>query len=68
MKDIKTEIGCIDLGSVHVILDTCPEIAREFLKKHDAIFASRPLTMGTEHSGRRFVSVQLHHWEINRRR
>ncbi|KAF4380886.1 hypothetical protein G4B88_028259 [Cannabis sativa] len=36
---------CIRLGtSTHVISITSPEIAREFLKKHDMVFASRPLT------------------------
>ncbi|KAL4379970.1 hypothetical protein GQ457_02G005140 [Hibiscus cannabinus] len=48
MKEMNTEIACIRLGNVHVILVTCPEIGREFLKKHDAVFASRPLTMATD--------------------
>ncbi|RWR80494.1 Cytochrome P450 [Cinnamomum micranthum f. kanehirae] len=57
MKEMNTEIACIKLGNVHVIPVTCPEIGREFLKKQDAIFASRPLTMGTEYSSRKFLSV-----------
>ncbi|KAK8674308.1 hypothetical protein V6N13_112601 [Hibiscus sabdariffa] len=48
MKEMNTEISCIRLGNVHVILVTCPEISREFFKKQDAVFASRPLTMATD--------------------
>ncbi|KAK9159291.1 hypothetical protein Scep_005865 [Stephania cephalantha] len=50
-------IACIRLGGVHVILVKCPVIAREFLKKHDAVFASRPITMATHYSSRGFLSV-----------
>ncbi|XP_047975110.1 tyrosine N-monooxygenase-like [Salvia hispanica] len=42
MQQLSTEIACIKLGGVHVISVTSPELSREFLKKHDAIFASRP--------------------------
>ncbi|XP_058075393.1 phenylalanine N-monooxygenase-like [Magnolia sinica] len=59
MKEMNTDIACIRLGSTHVIPVTCPEIAREFLKKQDAVFASRPLTMGTEYSSRGFLSVAV---------
>ncbi|GMI69157.1 cytochrome p450 79a2 [Hibiscus trionum] len=48
MKEMNTEIACIRLGNVHVISVACPEISREFLKKQDAVFASRPLTMATD--------------------
>ncbi|KAK8717815.1 hypothetical protein V6N13_045069 [Hibiscus sabdariffa] len=48
MKEMNTEIACIRLGNVHVILVTCPEISREFLQKQDVVFASRPLTMATD--------------------
>ncbi|XP_039020515.1 phenylalanine N-monooxygenase CYP79D16-like [Hibiscus syriacus] len=48
MKEMNTDIACIRLGNVHVIPVTCPEIGREFLKKQDAVFASRPLTMATD--------------------
>ncbi|RDX64624.1 Isoleucine N-monooxygenase 1, partial [Mucuna pruriens] len=47
MKEMDTEIACIRLGNVHVIPVTCPTIACEFLRKHDADFASRPLTMAS---------------------
>ncbi|MED6109901.1 hypothetical protein PIB30_037816, partial [Stylosanthes scabra] len=43
MNDLNTEIACIRLGNIHVILVTSPSIAHEFLMKQDAIFASRPL-------------------------
>ncbi|KAK8674312.1 hypothetical protein V6N13_112605 [Hibiscus sabdariffa] len=48
MKEMNTEIACIRLGNVHVIPVICPEISREFLKKRDDVFASRPLTMATD--------------------
>ena len=48
MKDLDTEIACIRLGNVHVIPVTSPAIACEFLKKNDANFASRPLSMSAE--------------------
>ncbi|XP_039157203.1 tyrosine N-monooxygenase-like [Eucalyptus grandis] len=47
MKETDTDIACIRLGNVHIIPVTCPEIAREFLKKHDATFSSRPTSMAT---------------------
>ena len=37
-----SDIACIRLGNVHVIPVTCPEIGREFLRKQDAVLASRP--------------------------
>ncbi|RWR80492.1 phenylalanine N-monooxygenase [Cinnamomum micranthum f. kanehirae] len=57
MKEMNTEIACIKLGNVHVIPVTSPEIGREFLKKHDAIFASRPLTMASEYLSRGYLSA-----------
>ncbi|KAK9124738.1 hypothetical protein Sjap_014340 [Stephania japonica] len=62
MKEMNTEIACIRLGNVHIIPVTCPEMAREFLKKQDATFASRPITMGTEYSSRGFLSVAVAPW------
>ncbi|XP_039131901.1 phenylalanine N-monooxygenase-like, partial [Dioscorea cayenensis subsp. rotundata] len=56
------DITCIRLGNVHVIVVNSPELAREFLKKNDAIFASRPKTMATEYSGRGFLSVVFTPW------
>ena len=48
MEDLNTAIACIRLGNVHIIPITCPTIAREFLRKHDADFASRPTTMASD--------------------
>ncbi|KAH6798065.1 phenylalanine N-monooxygenase-like protein [Perilla frutescens var. hirtella] len=42
MEEMNTEIACIRLGSTNVIAVSSPELAREFLRKQDAIFASRP--------------------------
>ncbi|KAL3721552.1 hypothetical protein ACJRO7_033966 [Eucalyptus globulus] len=47
MKEMDTDIARFRLGNVRVIPVTCPEIAREFLKKHGAIFSSRPTSMAT---------------------
>ena len=48
MKEMNTEIACIRLGNVHVIPVTCPNIACELLRKQDAAFASRPISMSTD--------------------
>ncbi|KAH6820386.1 phenylalanine N-monooxygenase-like protein [Perilla frutescens var. hirtella] len=42
MQEMDTEIACIRLGNTHVIPVTSPQLACEFLKKQDSIFASRP--------------------------
>nr|ART92260.1 CYP79A117 [Metasequoia glyptostroboides] len=55
-------ILCVRLGSVHVIAVNSPDIAREFLKKHDAVFASRPITMATSYSSRGFLSIAVVPW------
>ncbi|XP_050378084.1 tryptophan N-monooxygenase CYP79A68-like [Argentina anserina] len=47
LEQLNTDIACVRLGSVHVIAVKSPEISKEFLKKHDTIFASRPVTMAT---------------------
>ncbi|KAK7305536.1 hypothetical protein VNO77_43442 [Canavalia gladiata] len=48
MKEMNTEIACVRLGDTYVIPVTCPTIASEFLRKQDATFASRSLSMSTE--------------------
>nr|DAD25787.1 TPA_asm: hypothetical protein HUJ06_027255 [Nelumbo nucifera] len=62
MKELNANIACIRLGNVHIIPVNCPEIAREFLKKQDALFASRPITMGTQYSSRGFLSIAVAPW------
>ncbi|KAG8493479.1 hypothetical protein CXB51_010866 [Gossypium anomalum] len=62
MKELNTDIACIRLANTHVIPVTSPEIAREFLKKHDAVFASRPVTMATEYSSRGFLTIAVVPW------
>ncbi|KAJ4958823.1 hypothetical protein NE237_025934 [Protea cynaroides] len=59
MKEMNTEIACFRFADVHVIPVTCPEIAREFLKKQDATFMSRPITMGTEYTSLGFLSIAV---------
>ncbi|XP_072966791.1 ubiquitin C-terminal hydrolase 22-like [Typha angustifolia] len=58
----KNDITCIRLGGTDVIVVNCPVFAREFLKKHDATFASRPLTMATEYASRGYLSTALSPW------
>ncbi|XP_022746679.1 phenylalanine N-monooxygenase-like [Durio zibethinus] len=62
MKQLDTDIACIRLGNIHVIPVTSPEIAQEFLKKQDAVFASRPITMATDYASRGFLSIVFVPW------
>uniref|UniRef100_A0A803P5L8 Cytochrome P450 n=1 Tax=Cannabis sativa TaxID=3483 RepID=A0A803P5L8_CANSA len=63
MKELDTDIACIRLGtSTHVISVTSPEIAREFLKKHDKVFASRPLTGVTRLISRDYKETAFAPW------
>ncbi|KAF8012003.1 hypothetical protein BT93_I0201 [Corymbia citriodora subsp. variegata] len=59
MKEMDTDIACIRLGNVHVILVTCLEIAREFLKKHDAIFLARPTSMAGQTYSNGYLTTLL---------
>uniref|UniRef100_A0A1J3GGU3 Phenylalanine N-monooxygenase n=1 Tax=Noccaea caerulescens TaxID=107243 RepID=A0A1J3GGU3_NOCCA len=59
MKDLNTDIACIRLANTYVIPVTSPRIAREILKKQDSIFASRPLTMGTEYSSGGYLTIAV---------
>ncbi|KAK9939461.1 hypothetical protein M0R45_016156 [Rubus argutus] len=47
MDKMNTEIACFRFGNVHVISVTSPELSCEFLKKQDAVFASRPISIST---------------------
>ncbi|GMI90027.1 cytochrome p450 79a2 [Hibiscus trionum] len=62
MKELNTDIACIKLANTHVISVTSPEIAREFLRKNDSVFASRPITMATEYSSRGFLTIAVVPW------
>ncbi|KAE9598894.1 hypothetical protein Lal_00022405 [Lupinus albus] len=59
MNDFKTDIACIRLGNVHVITVSCPEIAREFFIKQDAVFASRPTNWCSEYVSHGYLSAAL---------
>ncbi|CAK9151935.1 unnamed protein product [Ilex paraguariensis] len=59
MDEMNTEIACIRLGKVHVITVTSPELGREFLKKQDAIFSSRPICMAADLASNGYLSVAL---------
>ena len=47
LKDMNTSVLCLRFGAVHVVVVACPEIAREVVRKNDAVFASRPLTFAS---------------------
>ncbi|EOA22549.1 hypothetical protein CARUB_v10003209mg [Capsella rubella] len=59
MKELNTDIACIRLANTHVIPVTSPRLAREILKKQDSVFATRPLTMGTEYCSRGYLTVAV---------
>ncbi|CAI8597050.1 unnamed protein product [Vicia faba] len=59
MEEMNTDIACIRLGNVHVIPITCPIIALEFLRKHDADFASRPISMATDIISNGFLTTAV---------
>ncbi|MED6217190.1 hypothetical protein PIB30_015308 [Stylosanthes scabra] len=59
MDDLDTEIACIRLGNIHVILVTSPSIAREFLMKQDAIFASRPLNWSSKYVSLGYLTATI---------
>ncbi|PSR86238.1 Isoleucine N-monooxygenase [Actinidia chinensis var. chinensis] len=71
MEDMGSEILCIRLGNVHVISVTSPEIAVEFLKKHDAVFSSRPICLSAELTSNGYLTTALtplgEHWKKMRR-
>ncbi|CAN6304476.1 unnamed protein product [Urochloa humidicola] len=48
LNEMSADILTLKLGSVHVIFVTCPEIAREVLRKNEAVFFSRPATFASE--------------------
>ncbi|CAL4934525.1 unnamed protein product [Urochloa decumbens] len=48
LNDMGADILTLKLGSVHVMFVTCPEIAREVLRKNEAVFFSRPATFASE--------------------
>ncbi|CAM0877272.1 unnamed protein product [Alopecurus aequalis] len=59
MEQMGSDIACFHLGGVHVIPITCPRIAREVLKKHDEIFASRPVTFASCVAGGGYMEAVL---------
>ncbi|PUZ60231.1 hypothetical protein GQ55_4G107200 [Panicum hallii var. hallii] len=59
MEKTGTDIACVKLGGVHVIPVTCPNIAREVLKRQDANFASRPLTLASRTFSRGYTDAAM---------
>lgn len=71
LADAGGEIVCVRLGPVHVVAVTSPEMAREVLRKNDAVFADRPTTFAAESFsvGYRSASISPHgdQWRKMRR-
>ena len=71
MEEMNSEIICISLGNVHVIPVTSPEIACEFLKKHDSVFSSRPICLSAKVTSQGYLSAVLapmgDQWKMMRR-
>ncbi|XLT50721.1 hypothetical protein HN873_043325 [Arachis hypogaea] len=59
MNDLDTEIACIRVGNIHVIPVSSPSIAREFLMKQDAIFASRPLNWSSKYVSSGYLTTSV---------
>lgn len=71
MEEMNTNILCICIGKVHVIVVSDPKIARELLKDKDRIFASRPDYMSaylasSGYSDTVFAPMS-NHWKTMRR-
>lgn len=48
LNEMGTDMMSLKLGSVHVIFVACPEIAREVLRKKEAVLFSRPATFASK--------------------
>ncbi|KAL0367523.1 UNVERIFIED_CONTAM: Phenylalanine N-monooxygenase CYP79D16 [Sesamum radiatum] len=59
MHELNTEIACIHLGNTYIISVTSPELAREFLRKQDMIFASRPYCMSGRLTSNGYLTAAL---------
>ncbi|KAL0713051.1 hypothetical protein Bca4012_020029 [Brassica carinata] len=59
MEELNTDIACIRLANTHVIPVSSSRIAREILKKQDSIFATRPLTMGSEYCSHGYLTIAV---------
>ncbi|KAL6652765.1 hypothetical protein ACP70R_011690 [Stipagrostis hirtigluma subsp. patula] len=47
LKEMGTDILCLRLGATPVVVVACPQIAREVLRKKDAMFTARPPTFAS---------------------
>ncbi|KAG9139026.1 hypothetical protein Leryth_023947 [Lithospermum erythrorhizon] len=59
MKQLATDIVCIRLGNVDVVVVSSAVLAREFLHKNDAIFSSRPNLMSSEYASFGYLTMGL---------
>jgi phenylalanine N-monooxygenase len=59
LKHSGGEILRVRLGPVNVVVVTCPEMAREVLRKNDAVFADRPTTFAAESFSVGYRSVSI---------
>ncbi|KAL0328264.1 UNVERIFIED_CONTAM: Tryptophan N-monooxygenase [Sesamum calycinum] len=59
MQEMNTEIACIRVGNTHNIVVNSPQLAREFLRKQDVIFASRPNCMSGYLTSNGFLTTAI---------
>ncbi|XP_050365522.1 tryptophan N-monooxygenase CYP79A68-like [Argentina anserina] len=59
LEQLNTDIACVRLGKIHVIIVKSPELAREFLKNHDKTFASRPTDMASQSLSSGYLSTAV---------
>ncbi|KAF8682012.1 hypothetical protein HU200_045469 [Digitaria exilis] len=66
-----TDILCLRLGATHVVAVSSPEIAREFLRKKDAMFTGRPATLASNLFSYGYkcasLAIQEHKWQKMKR-
>nr|AZT89153.1 cytochrome P450 CYP79D73 [Plumeria rubra] len=59
MHKMNTEIACVRIANIHVISVASPELSREFLKKQDTNFSSRPLCLSADLTSNGYLTTIL---------
>ena len=53
------DLVCVRLGPVHVVAVSCPAMAREVLRRNDAVFADRPATFAAAAFSKGYRSASI---------
>ncbi|KAM7496362.1 hypothetical protein LguiA_020776 [Lonicera macranthoides] len=59
MHEMNTEIICIRFLNTHVIAVSSDDLAKEFLKRQDTAFSSRPICLAAEITSGKYLSAAL---------